>query len=238
MVLSSIRARTRPTGHYRADPPWTTVHLDDTACGILGLGSGPSQVPLAAAGLDSAPLQEQRSVQHTARTGTPLVLAYRHRRGEGDLRTLVTVAELHRDAHGAPARVDGLVVDITDELQSAGPFAEGGAPDLDRDTLAAVVDVGAALVVVLCGEFDMSTRDHLHAAMDATARVGCGPVFVDLARLRFCEAHSLRALVDTAQHLAGHRTVTILDPYPTLRRALRLMLARSGGPAIAIQPTR
>jgi hypothetical protein len=77
---------------------------------------------------------------------------------------------------------------------------------------------GPALVVLLCGEFDLSARDRLRAALA-------------------CDAYSLRALVHTAQHLAGRRGVTLLDPKPILHRALRMVLARSGGPAIAIRPT-
>jgi anti-anti-sigma factor len=168
------------------------------------------------------------------------VLSYCQRRpGDGRLRNLVTVADLHRDGHGRPARLEGHVVDITDDLLQEGA-AEAGPDtcadaDLDRDTLVAVVDVGPALVVLLCGEFDLSTRERLGPALDIAAHDnGHSPVYVDLSRVRFCEAHSLGMLVEVAQRLRRHRSVTLLDPYPTLRRALRLILARSDGAAIAI----
>lgn len=226
MVVLATRVASGPAGTYYCLPPWTTFHACPRAQRMLGL-DGRATLDVAeinAAQAHDGEIRYDLAIAETVRTGRPLVVTNaQRRRRDGVLRTLVTVTGVRSDDRGVPVRLQGHVVDITDDVC-------GGA-DLADLSLVGIVECGPTLVVLLCGEFDLSTRAQLADAMRHVLRSGVGPVYLDARHLRFCDAGSAGALIATARRLTERqRPVVLLQPSRLLQRMLHLI---ADGPPMA-----
>lgn len=227
MLAVRRRIAAGPAGSYYCEPPWTTFHLDPVARRILGLDEVTTLdvADLDATQADPREIRYGRAFAHTVRSGEPLVVTNVQRRhSDRALRTLATVTDVHYDGHdgggGGPVRLQGHVLDITDDICGGGSLAD--------QSVVGIVECGPALVVLLCGEYDSSTRDQLADTMAVAAGMGHGSVYFDVRHLRFSDAAALTVLTDTAHRLTQQgRQVVLLHPSPILQRMLAIF--RSGG---------
>ena len=220
MATLAVRIAHGPIGRYHCEPPWTTVHSCDTVAAMLGLDGVKTLTvdEITAAQTGHGDIRYDEAVAHTLRTGEPLVMTHtQHRRSDAVDRILVTVTDVQHDGHGCPIALCGLAADITDTICAG--------QDLASQHLVGIVDCGPALVVLLCGEFDMRWRTELEQAMDTVLHHhGTGPVYLDARHLRFCDARSMSIITGAAAELTARRRPTVLlNPSPILRRVLSLL---------------
>ena len=92
-------------------------------------------------------------------------------------------------------------------------------------TLTTEVVAGAAQVVRVAGELDLSTAARLCRAIDAAAAARWRPrVTIDLTELTFCDSTGLRALIGAVREVEvrGGRAALVLTSGGTLDRLLQL----------------
>ena len=82
-------------------------------------------------------------------------------------------------------------------------------------------------VISAAGDLDLSTADHLEAAVTPFIKdpvnASAGTLTVDLAKIDFCDSAGINALVKLRQlgHEAGW-TLTVVNPQPHVRHVLEL----------------
>jgi anti-anti-sigma regulatory factor len=87
---------------------------------------------------------------------------------------------------------------------------------------------GPVTAVVVAGEFDLSRRDELRAALHAAA-ITDRDVYLDTRHVRFLEARAVATLDELAAALAPHRRLIVVDPPPVVQ--LVLSVCGSHGPS-------
>jgi anti-anti-sigma factor len=90
-------------------------------------------------------------------------------------------------------------------------------------SVAAVRAEGTRTVVVLRGEWDLSTRSVLADVLSRVIASGTGDVVIDLAEAEFIDTATVRAFVDAQHLLDGHgRRLSFVSPSSLARRLLDL----------------
>jgi hypothetical protein len=198
-------------GAFTSAPPWNVVHLSPEAADLLDRAGVPA-VPLAE--LATAPAT---AVESARRTGRPQVIT-RLVRTAGATRVLTMIAAPAEDSGPAAPRVDGWIVDVSADLDTPDGTVLDGI---------AVVTRGPVTAVVVAGEFDLSRRDELRAALH-TAVATDRDVYLDTRHVRFLEARAVTTFDELAAALEPHRLV-VLDPPPVVQ--LVLSVRGSRGPS-------
>ncbi len=175
-------------GAFTSEPPWDVVQLSPEAVELLGC---PGISAASPPGTDTA-------VESAWRTGRPQVVT-RLVQTAGATRVLTTIAAC-ADASGP--RVHGWIVDVSADLAT---------PDGTSLDGIAVVTRGPVTAVVAAGEFDLSRRHELRAALHAAAATG-RDVYLDTRHVRFLEARAVAAFDELATALAPHRRLVVVDP--------------------------
>jgi anti-anti-sigma regulatory factor len=183
-------------GAFTSEPPWDVVHLSPEAAELLGCPGIPAVPP---PGTDTA-------VESAWRTGRPQVVT-RLVRTAGAARVLTTIAACADDSG---PRVHGWIVDVSADLATP----EGASLDG-----IAVVTRGPVTAVVAAGEFDLSRRHELRAALHAAAATD-RDVYLDTRHVRFLEARAVATFDELAAALAPHRRLIVVDPPPVVQLVL------------------
>jgi anti-anti-sigma regulatory factor len=195
-------------GAFTSEPPWDVVHLSAEAAELLDRPDVSAQ-PLAELSAAAA-----TAVESARRTGRPQVITQLVQTA-GAARVLTTIAARAKDS----GRVDGWIVDVSADL---------GTPDGTSLDGIAVVTRGPVTAVVVAGEFDLSRRHELRAALHAAAATD-RDVYLDTRHVRFLEARAVTALDELAAALAPHRRLVVFDPPPVVQ--LVLSVCGSTGPS-------
>lgn len=181
---------------FTSEPPWDVVQLSPEAAELLGCPGIPAAPP---PGTDAA-------VESARRTGRPQVIT-RLVRTAGAARVLTTIAAC-ADVSGP--RVHGWIVDVSADLAT---------PDGTSLDGLAVVTRGPVTAVVAAGEFDLSRRHELRAALRAAAATD-RDVYLDTRHVRFLEARAVAMFDELAATLAPRRRLVVVDPPPVVQLVL------------------
>jgi anti-anti-sigma factor len=221
MAAPPTRTSTGSIGSYFCQPPWTALQLDLRMRQILGLGevSTIAVDTIDAAQADYSPIRYGPALAEAVRSAQPLVVTTTQRRySDGALRTLVTVINVVDGPLEAPNRLQGSVIDVTDDVY--------GCVQPAHQTLIGIVSYGSSLVVLLCGELDLGNRERLGQAMDTVVQRSERRVYLDASQLRFCDAASFGLLAETAVRLKrAERPVVLLHCSPVLDRMRSLIFS-------------
>jgi anti-anti-sigma regulatory factor len=201
---------------------------------LLGLQPGAvrSVEAITAAQPPDSRIEYANAVAETLQTGEPLVLTHaQHRVDDGVLRLLTTVTRVRHDGSGAPVRMEGCFVDVTDHLHYT--QVAGGV------TSVGLVECGSDVVALVTGEFDAAEHAALADALREAVDLGDtdGDVFVDARHLRYCDAHTIGILDHTAQALSGKRRLVVLHPPRIMRRLLSVAGLGDRELALVVQST-
>jgi PAS domain S-box-containing protein len=176
------------TGSWEWDLVAGTVHRSATAAHLLGLGSDPSGPAYAQMHPDdraAVAAAQERAIAVDGRFD----VEYRIPQPDGTVRWVHSRAELLRDAHGAPARIVGVSLDVTDRHRAEEDRQQAAerAIRLQRLTAAltealTVEEVRAALDAT-AAEMPGSPRSLLYVH-DPDRTAGTAPELADSAALR------------------------------------------------------
>jgi anti-anti-sigma regulatory factor len=199
-------------GAFTSEPPWDVVHLSPEAAELLDRPEVSAQ-PLAELSAATA-----TAVESAQRTGRPQVVTQLVQTA-GAATVLTTIAARAKDSERAAPRVHGWIVDVSAYL---------GTPDGTALDGIAVVTRGPVTAVVVAGEFDLSRRTELRAALHAAAATD-RDIYLDTRHVRFLEARAVATFDELAAALAPHRRLVVVDPPPVVQ--LVLSVCGSNGPS-------
>lgn len=220
-MSAPTRIATGPiVGSYVCHPPWTALQLDLRMCQMLGLGevSTITVDTIDAAQAGHSPIRYGVALAEAVRSAQPLVVTTTQRRySDGALRTLVSIIDVVDGPPEAPNRLQGSVIDVTDDVY--------GHLLPAHQTLIGIVSYGSSLVVLLCGEFDLGNRQRLAEAMEAVVQRSERRIYLDASQLRFCDAAGFGLLAETAVKLKGADRFVVLHSSPVLDRIRSLIFS-------------